>query len=356
MNSFDINSFDKNSFDKNSFIEVKNVNKSFKVSKRAKGIPGTIANLFIPKFEDKTAVRDISFSINEGEMVGFIGPNGAGKSTTIKMLSGILYPDSGDVRVNGYVPYKQRKEYVGSIGVVFGQKSQLQWDLPVIDSFELLKAIYRIPDAMYKKNLDRFVEMLDMSEFISKPVRQLSLGQRMRADIVAALLHSPKIVFFDEPNIGVDVVGKEKIRSFIKELNATDKVTMIFTTHDMQDIEKTCNRLIIIDKGQKIYDGSIHGIKEKYGQARLLEVEFSEQYDIAMIKNSVNNRIKDVEIKEASDSEARKLQFIFDNTKVLIDELMNYLLQNFSIKDINISEPDIEEIIGKIYEGEVQLI
>ena len=356
MNSFDINSFDKNSFDKNSFIEVKNVNKSFKVSKRAKGIPGTIANLFIPKFEDKTAVRDISFSINEGEMVGFIGPNGAGKSTTIKMLSGILYPDSGDVRVNGYVPYKQRKEYVGSIGVVFGQKSQLQWDLPVIDSFELLKAIYRIPDAMYKKNLDRFVEMLDMSEFISKPVRQLSLGQRMRADIVAALLHSPKIVFFDEPTIGVDVVGKEKIRSFIKELNATDKVTMIFTTHDMQDIEKTCNRLIIIDKGQKIYDGSIHGIKEKYGQARLLEVEFSEQYDIAMIKNSVNNRIKDVEIKEASDSEARKLQFIFDNTKVLIDELMNYLLQNFSIKDINISEPDIEEIIGKIYEGEVQLI
>ena len=193
---------------------MKNVNKSFKVSKRAKGIPGTIANLFIPKFEDKTAVRDISFSINEGEMVGFIGPNGAGKSTTIKMLSGILYPDSGDVRVNGYVPYKQRKEYVGSIGVVFGQKSQLQWDLPVIDSFELLKAIYRIPDAMYKKNLDRFVDMLDMSEFINKPVRQLSLGQRMRADIVAALLHSPKIVFFDEPTIGVDVVGKEKIRSF----------------------------------------------------------------------------------------------------------------------------------------------
>ena len=335
---------------------MKNVNKSFKVSKRAKGIPGTIANLFIPKFEDKTAVRDISFSINEGEMVGFIGPNGAGKSTTIKMLSGILYPDSGDVRVNGYVPYKQRKEYVGSIGVVFGQKSQLQWDLPVIDSFELLKAIYRIPDAMYKKNLDRFVEMLDMSEFISKPVRQLSLGQRMRADIVAALLHSPKIVFFDEPTIGVDVVGKEKIRSFIKELNATDKVTMIFTTHDMQDIEKTCNRLIIIDKGQKIYDGSIHGIKEKYGQTRLLEVEFSEQYDIAMIKNSVNNRIKDVEIKEVSDSEVRKVQFIFDNTKVLIDELMNYLLQNFSIKDINISESDIEEIIGKIYEGEVQLI
>lgn len=336
-----------------SFIEVKNVSKSFKVSKRAKGIPGTIANLFVPKYEEKKAVVDISFSIEEGEMVGFVGPNGAGKSTTIKMLSGILYPDNGEITVNGYTPYKQRKDYVGSIGVVFGQKSQLQWDLPVIDSFELLKAIYRIPEAMYKKNLDRFMEMLDMSEYIYRPVRQLSLGQRMRADIVAALIHSPKIVFFDEPTIGVDIVGKEKIRSFIKELNAEDKVSMIFTTHDMQDIEKTCNRLIIIDKGSKVYDGSIQNIKEKYGTTRQLEVEFEENYDIASMKDIMKDVMRHVDIKELNESGGRKKQFIFENTEVQIDVLMNQLLQNYGIKDINVSEPEIERIIGKIYSGEV---
>ena len=195
-----------------SFIEVTNLKKTFKVSKRSKGIPGMLANMVVPKFEEKQAVKNISFSIEKGEMVGFIGPNGAGKSTTIKMLSGILCPDGGEIQVAGYVPYKQRKTYVQNIGVVFGQKSQLQWDLPVIDSFELLKAIYRIPEEQYKKNFNRFVEMLDMSEFLNRPVRQLSLGQRMRADIVAALLHSPQVIFFDEPTIGVDVVGKETIQ------------------------------------------------------------------------------------------------------------------------------------------------
>ncbi len=327
------------------FIEVKNVSKSFKTSKRAKGIPGSVANLFVPKYEKKQAVRDVSFSIEQGEMVGFIGPNGAGKSTTIKMLSGILYPDAGEIRVNGYIPYKQRKDYVGSIGVVFGQKSQLQWDLPVIDSFELLKAIYRIPEDMYQKNLNRFREMLDMEEFINRPVRQLSLGQRMRADIVAALLHSPKIVFFDEPTIGVDVVGKEKIRSFIRELNVEDKVSMIFTTHDMQDIEKTCKRLIIIDKGSKVYDGSITGIREKYGTTRQLDVEFSENYPLKPIHN--------VQIQELNELDGRRKRFIFENTQVQIDELMNYLLQNYGIRDINVSEPEIENLIGKIYNGEV---
>ena len=232
-------------------IEVKNISKTFQVSKRSKGIPGMVANLFVPRYEKREAVRNVSFSIGRGEMVGFIGPNGAGKSTTVKMLSGILYPDRGGIEVNGFIPYRQRKSYVGSIGVVFGQKSQLQWDLPVIDSFELLKAIYRVPEEVYRNNLDRYTEMLNMGSFLNQPVRQLSLGQRMRADIVAALLHSPRIVFFDEPTIGVDVAGKEKIREFIRELNSRDKVTMLFTTHDMQDIEKTCKRLIIIDRDRK---------------------------------------------------------------------------------------------------------
>ena len=192
-----------------SFIEVKNISKDFKVNKRSAGIPGMIANMFVPKFGIKKAVKDLSFTIEKGEMVGFIGPNGAGKSSTIKMLSGILCPDKGSITVGGFIPYKQRKAYVGNIGVVFGQKSQLQWDLPVIDSFELLRAIYRIPEEKYKKNLERFTEMLDMKGFINQPVRQLSLGQRMRSDIVASLLHSPEIVFFDEQTIGVDIIGKE---------------------------------------------------------------------------------------------------------------------------------------------------
>lgn len=325
-------------------IEVKNVSKTFKVSRRAKGIPGMVANLFVPRYEKRQAVKDVSFSIGRGEMVGFIGPNGAGKSTTVKMLSGILYPDCGEIRVNGFVPYKQRKSYVGSIGVVFGQKSQLQWDLPVIDSFELLKAIYRVPEEVYRNNLDRFTQMLDMGSFLHQPVRQLSLGQRMRADIVAALLHSPKIVFFDEPTIGVDVVGKEKIREFIRELNARDKVTMLFTTHDMQDIEKTCNRLLIIDKGEKVYDGSLAGVREAYGTTRQLDVEFCGECEIAPIRG--------VEIRSVDSGNSRKKRFVFENKRVPIQELMNFLLTNYNVRDLYISEPEIESIIRKIYSGE----
>ena len=324
-----------------SFIEVNEVSKTFRVNKRQAGITGMIANLFVPKYEKKQAVKDISFSIEQGEMVGFIGPNGAGKSTTIKMLSGILYPDRGEIKVNGYIPYKQRKDYVGRIGVVFGQKSQLQWDLPVIDSFELLKAIYRISDELYQKNLDRFTQMLDMGGFLNQPVRQLSLGQRMRADIVAALLHSPKIVFFDEPTIGVDVTGKERIRDFIRELNRQDNVTMIFTTHDMQDIEKTCDRLVIIDQGSKVYDGTLQGIRERYGTTRQLDVEFAGEEKIAPMDKV-----------EIIDLENNKKRFVFENKDVHINELMNDLLNSYSVRDINISEPEIESIIRRIYNGE----
>lgn len=323
-----------------SFIEVKNISKEFKVNKRSAGIPGMIANMFVPKYEIKKAVNNLSFNIEKGEMVGFIGPNGAGKSSTIKMLSGILCPDKGSINVNGYIPYKQRKSYVGNIGVVFGQKSQLQWDLPVIDSFELLRAIYRIPKDKYKKNLERFTEMLDMKGFINQPVRQLSLGQRMRSDIVASLLHSPDIVFFDEPTIGVDVIGKETIRSFIKQLNEEDKVTMIFTTHDMQDIEQTCNRIIIIDKGSLMYDGSLHDIRSKYGTARRLIAEFNEECEVSPIENVVIGEMKD-----------RKISFDFDNNTVDVNNLMHEILDNYNVHDITVAEPEIESIIQKMYSG-----
>lgn len=322
-------------------IEVRDVSKTFRVSKRGKGIPGMVANLFVPRYEKRHAVKNVSLEIEEGEMVGFIGPNGAGKSTTIKMLSGILYPDGGSLQVAGYIPYRQRREYVSKIGVVFGQKSQLQWDLPVIDSFELLKAIYRIPEEVYRRNLDRYTEMLNMGGFLNQPVRQLSLGQRMRADIVAALLHSPRIVFFDEPTIGVDVVGKEVIRSFLRELNKRDRLTMIFTTHDMQDIEKTCRRLLIIDDGSKVYDGSLEGIKAKYGTTRQLDVEFSHSIEVRPIDH--------VRIQEL---DAYKKRFYFENTKVELQELMNHLLSEYPVRDLNITEPAIEGIIRKIYQGE----
>lgn len=322
-------------------IEVRDVSKTFRVSKRGKGIPGMVANLFVPRYEKRHAVKNVSFEIEEGEMVGFIGPNGAGKSTTIKMLSGILYPDGGSLQVAGYIPYRQRREYVSKIGVVFGQKSQLQWDLPVIDSFELLKAIYRIPEEVYRRNLDRYTEMLNMGGFLNQPVRQLSLGQRMRADIVAALLHSPRIVFFDEPTIGVDVVGKEVIRSFLRELNKRDRLTMIFTTHDMQDIEKTCRRLLIIDDGSKVYDGSLEGIKVKYGTTRQLDVEFSHSIEVRPIDH--------VRIQEL---DAYKKRFYFENTKIELQELMNHLLSEYPVRDLNITEPAIEGIIRKIYQGE----
>lgn len=328
-----------------SLIEVNEVSKAFRVSKRSAGISGMLANLVVPKYEKKQAVNHISFSIEQGEMVGFIGPNGAGKSTTVKMLSGILYPDSGSVQVDGYIPYRQRREYVGRIGVVFGQKSQLQWDLPVIDSFELLKAIYRVPDDVYRNNLKRYTEMLDMSGFINQPVRQLSLGQRMRADIVAALLHSPKIVFFDEPTIGVDVVGKETIRNFLCELNVRDRVTMLFTTHDMQDIEKTCKRLIIIDKGCKVYDGLLSGIRSAYGTTRQVDVEFAEDCTVAPMER--------VEIRELDAPGGRKKRFLFESREVQIDSLMSALLADYTVRDLTVSEPEIEGLMRKIYNGEV---
>lgn len=325
-------------------IDVQNISKTFKITKRKTGFKGALVNIFHPEHEYKKAVNDISFNIKEGEMVGFIGPNGAGKSTTVKMLSGILYPDSGNINIAGYIPHKQRKEYVANIGVVFGQKSQISWDLSPLDSYEVIKHIYKIPDKKYKENIERFTELLDMQKFIYQPVRQLSLGQRMRADIAAALLHSPKIVFFDEPTIGIDVVGKEKIRSFIKTLNKTDNITMIFTTHDMQDIEKTCERLIIIDDGKKLYDGSLDAIKSNYVSSRIIEAEFEqlpEKIDIPYVT------VSDV------DKNRMKKVITFDTGKTSINSLMSTLLNNYNIKDISVKEPEIDAIISDIYQGKI---
>lgn len=326
-------------------INVEHLCKTFKIQRRGTGFAGAVKNIFHPTYEYKKAVNDVSFSIEEGEMVGFIGPNGAGKSTTVKMLSGILYPDSGSVTVAGYIPHKQRKDYVANIGVVFGQKSQISWDLSPLDSYEVIKHIYRIPDKLYSDNLARYTELLDMGDFIDRPVRQLSLGQRMRADIAAALLHSPKIVFFDEPTIGIDVVGKDKIRRFIRTLNETDNITMIFTTHDMQDIEQTCRRLIIIDDGKKLYDGSLENVRTGCVSTRIIEAE------IEGAPSGLD--IKDTEITH--DESTGKLTVTFDVGKISASEVMTALMNTHSVKDISIKEPGIDAVIRDIYEGRVKV-
>ena len=243
-------------------ITMENVCKSYKIAKRNAGFGEACKALFRRKYEELHALKGVSFTIEEGEMVGYIGPNGAGKSSTIKILSGILKPDSGTCLVDGRVPWKNRVAHVSQIGVVFGQRSQLWWDVPVIDSFELLKDIYSIPDRVYRSNLEELTELLNLEEFLKTPTRQLSLGQRMRCEIAASLLHSPKILFLDEPTIGLDAVSKLAVRDFIKKQNELHKTTVILTTHDMQDIEALTKRIILIGKGQILMDGTLEDIKK----------------------------------------------------------------------------------------------
>ncbi len=242
-------------------IEFNDICKTYRVARRESGLGNAVKSLFIREYTTIQAINHISFSIEDGEMVGYIGPNGAGKSTTIKILSGILTPDSGTCVVNGQVPWKDRKEYVRQIGVVFGQRSQLWWDIPVIDSFELIQAIYSIPVPKYRNNLDELTQLLNLEDILKTPTRQLSLGQRMRCEIAASLLHEPKLLFLDEPTIGLDAVSKIAVRDFIKKMNAEHKTTVILTTHDMQDIEAITNRVILIGRGQKLLDGTLEDLR-----------------------------------------------------------------------------------------------
>jgi ABC-2 type transport system ATP-binding protein len=322
-----------------SIIEVKDLRKDFFIAKRETGMMGALKSLVKREFIKKEAVKGISFSIEEGEMVGYIGPNGAGKSTTIKMLTGILVPTSGRVRVNGIVPYEDRQKNAKNIGVVFGQRTQLWWDLPTIESFELLKEIYQVSAKRYKENMDTFIEILGLDEFMNTPVRQLSLGQRMRADIAASLLHDPPILFLDEPTIGLDVVAKEKMRTFIQEINRLRKVTVILTTHDMEDIEKLCKRMVLIDHGQKVYDGDILNVKERFGKIRTLVVDLEE-----------SNRELELAGGEVSKQEANKYYIKFNRNEVSASDLINQITKTHNIRDLTVEEPAIESIISRIYQ------
>ena len=259
-----------------SFIEVKDLCKDYKIAKSEKGIGGAIKSLFHREYTVKEAVKNVSFSLEKGEIVGYIGPNGAGKSTTLKMLSGVLIPTSGTVTVGGIVPYKERKENAKHIGVVFGQRSQLYWDLPLSDTFDLYENLYAVPKGQFRRNCEYYIDLLDMKDFVDQPVRQLSLGQKMKANIAIALLHNPDVLYLDEPTIGLDVTSKKVLRDAIKSINAEKKTTIILTTHDMDDIEAVCQRLIMIDQGQKLFDGTLEDFRAKYNSGFSLKLEFDD--------------------------------------------------------------------------------
>ncbi len=320
-------------------IKVENLTKDFKVYETQSGMLGSIKNLFSRKHRIVKAVNDISFEINQGEFVGYVGENGAGKSTTIKILTGILLPSSGQASVNNIIPYKNRIDNSKNIGVVFGQRSQLWWDLPVKESFDLLKSIYKIPHELFTKNISLFTDILNINEFFDVPVRKLSLGQRMRCDLAASLLHNPQILFLDEPTIGLDVIAKDKIRKFLLEINREKKTTIVLTTHDMDDIEELCRRIIILDQGKIVFDDHIVKLKEQFAKERVLEIEFHRYYDTL-------DKINDITIFK---TEENKKWIKFRKDKYTAASIIANITKNYEIKDLSIHEPSVSDIVKTIY-------
>lgn len=323
-----------------SIIEVKNLVKIYKTIEKEDGLIGYFKNLVKPKYKEFQAVKSVNFNIEEGELVGYIGENGAGKSTTIKMLTGLLTPTSGKVVVNGIIPKEKRIENNKNIGAVFGQKTQLWWDLPVIESFRLIKKMYKIPENEYRKNLKKFTEILDLEDLLEKQVKNLSLGQKMRCEIAATFLHNPKIVYLDEPTIGLDVFVKENIRNFIKDINKEKKTTVILTTHDLKDIEDICDRIILLDKGQIIYDGEKQKFKDTYGKYVISEFIIKDKKDNIILNNA--------EIIEQTEN---KLKIKFSHDETTIVKIMDEISQFCNIEDIHMKEAELEDILKEIYKG-----
>jgi len=319
-------------------IEVKALSKSFKVAKRDNGMFSTLKSFINPQFTTVNALTDVSFNISEGEIVGYIGPNGAGKSTTIKIISGILLPDSGTCKILNRIPWENRKEHVKNIGVVFGQRSQLWWDVPVIDSFNLLKDIYSIEKQSYNEMLDLLSISLNLTELLKTPVRQLSLGQRMRCEIAASLLHSPKILFLDEPTIGLDAVSKIEVRNFIKTINKEKKTTVILTTHDMNDIEALAKRIILIGKGKVLQDGNLSQLKSKYITRKTVCIDHNPIDTIPKIENT-----------ELVEFTRERTIFDVDLSKTNVSKVISSASEYVEIKDISVDSRPIEELIVELY-------
>ncbi|MBI5185984.1 MAG: ATP-binding cassette domain-containing protein [Nitrospinae bacterium] len=321
-------------------IKITNLKKDFRINESHPGFLGSVRNLFSRKHKIKHALDGISLEIKKGDFVGYVGENGAGKSTTIKILTGILVPTSGEARVNGLVPHENRIKNAKRIGVVFGQRTQLWWDLPVRESFDLLQAIYEAPEPAFQRNLEYLGEVLGLKDLLSVPVRKLSLGQRMRCDIAASLLHEPEILFLDEPTIGLDLLAKDSIRKFLKKINAEKQTTILLTTHDMEDIDYLCERIVILDEGKIIFDGLRDDLKRYYGRTRVVEVEFREENPPLRFENGVQI------VRE----ENRKKWISFDREKHNASEVITYIVNHAPVKDIFLHEPRVADIVKTIYE------
>lgn len=327
-------------------ITVENLSKHFVVYEKESGLKGVFKSFFNAKKIIKKAVDEVSFTVKQGEIIGYIGPNGAGKSTTIKMLTGILTPTSGKLLVDGLIPYQKRTLNAQKIGVVFGQRTQLWWDLPLGESFTVLKEIYQIPDADYQARLKHLGDLFQIETFIKQPVRQLSLGQRMKADIVASLLHNPKLLFLDEPTIGLDVIAKENIRKTILEVNRTYNTTVILTTHDLSDIQELCDRILLIDQGKIIYDGTLEHIKEKYGSKKILSFVMRHKKDAEDFNIDTFTKQDSDITKTVEDT---TLTLIFNKQKLAIKDVVYQVLETCDVMDINMSDDQLENIIKAIY-------
>jgi ABC-2 type transport system ATP-binding protein len=320
-------------------IHINGLSKSFKVAKRSSGIQQALKALFYREHTIVNALNDISFSIKPGEIVGYIGPNGAGKSTTIKVMSGILVPDHGSCEIMGFTPWKDRAQYVKNIGVVFGQRTQLWWDVPVIDSFELLRDIYKVTEKEYQENLEMLTHLLKLEEIIYTPVRQLSLGQRMRCEIAASLLHNPKILFLDEPTIGLDAISKIAVRQFIKKYNKEKEMTVILTTHDMSDIEALANRIILIGKGHILYDGSVTDIREQFGAQKVITADY--------IENKRSIQLSDPSTILSQSNE--RVVLTVDSKQKRVSDIIGELSEQVELTDVSIEAQPIEDIIIQLY-------
>ena len=336
-----------------SLIHVEHLSKHFKVLNRREGLNGAFRDLFSGDYRTVKAVDDISFDIEAGEIVGYIGPNGAGKSTTIKMMTGILKPTSGTLQVNGLVPYSNRIRQAQIMGVVFGQRSQLWWDLPVIESFKILKEIYKVDQATFEHHMNMFNDLVELKSLYSQQVRTLSLGQRMLCDITAAFLHNPQVVFLDEPTIGLDISIKSKIRSVIKELNRTRNTTIILTTHDLGDVEALCQRIIIIDKGKILYDGDIKKVNALFGAYRTLKLQI-DQFNESTLTNLNSKLANNFGLNNGivvSQNEEYWTDVTIDQARTPLSDVLNLVMKDFRVSDVRVVEISMENVVQRVYDG-----
>ena len=330
-------------------IQVTDLSKHFRTFHRREGIWGGLQNLFVREYRTIKAVDRVNLSIDRGEMVGYIGPNGAGKSTSIKMLTGILVPTSGEAIVNGFVPYRQRRQYVRTIGVVFGQRTQLWWDIAVVESFKLLRRIYDVPQRDFDARMEHFNEILGIRDYLHTPVRKLSLGERMRCDLAAALLHNPPLLFLDEPTIGLDVVAKDHIRQFLRSINREFRTTVLLTTHDLDDIEELCRRIMIIDHGRVLYDGPLEDLKQRLLRTKQIKFALKDRAQVARVAACCREGLELEQVDELT------YRIRFDRGRVGTADLIRQILDTVEVRDLLIEDEPIEEIVKRIYAGEASL-